>query len=89
MKTLSAGVTFSGQWTYLFHLDGREETLEHCAHETELREMWAIGRLLEVVHHKLRSSVPAVSFAGARRNSLEGDCGILQAELYQCFSCWN
>lgn len=87
MKTPSAGGSLDGQSTYLFHLDGREEPLEHCAHETELREMWAIGRLLEVVHNKLQSLVSAVSFGSARCDSLEGDCGILQAVLYQCFSC--
>jgi hypothetical protein len=89
VKTLSAGGTLNGQSTYLFHLDGREEPLEHCAHETKLREMWAIGRLLEVVHDELQSLVSAVSFAGARCDSLEGDCGILQVVLYQYFSCSN
>jgi hypothetical protein len=39
--------------THLFDLDGREETLEHCAHESELGHMRSIRRLLESVQNKL------------------------------------
>jgi len=34
---------------YLFDLDGREKTLEHCTHQSELRHVGCIGRLLESI----------------------------------------
>jgi len=65
---------------HLLDLDGREQSLEHGAHQPQLRQLRAFSRLLESVQHELVS----VAFSPHTIRSPEVGSGILHQELCRC-----